>query len=368
MRVSWYPPTTIDQLQGRAAAQKDELNMLIGAMDLPFVWQAWDRDRLQQHMDALAQAGINTFMVESEANIYSEALISSAHRAGLQFFGGLNCFFNPGALQQRPELYPIDQTGARYPVRSWYNAGIIPTDEMYNAELRSTVSEWVRTYPMDGILLNFIRWPLFWEYELRPDTPHPVQTSFDPQTLRRFQSTTGITLPASCPDPGQQAAWILAHHTQEWTDFKCDVITSLVRQLVDEIRAVKGAAFPIGLCPIPALPDVLEPILGQRLSDLAPLVDFVLPMTYHAIVHQPLAWISSILESMREHAPRKLVPFVLSTTEEGWAALPDDDWEAMVDLVLSDQDTQGLTFFMGTGLLTSGRSSRLKTLLAGCAG
>ena len=159
--------------------------MLIGAMDLPHVWQDWDRTQLQQHMDTLAQAGINTFLVESDADVYDGPIIDSAHQAGLRFFGGLNCYYNPAAIQQRPDLYPIDQTGVHYPVRGWYDAGVIPTDDAYNAGLVKLASSLVSTYPMDGFLLNFIRWPLFWEYELRPDTPafEPTSRQRDPLIL-----------------------------------------------------------------------------------------------------------------------------------------------------------------------------------------
>lgn len=343
--------------------------MLIGAMDLPHVWQDWDRTRLQQHMETLAESGINTFLVESDADVYSPDLIDSAHQAGLRFFGGLNCFYNPSAIQQRPELYPIDHTGARYPVRGWYDSGVIPTDEVYNAGLVNMASKLVSTYPMDGFLLNFIRWPLFWEYGLRPDTPAPGQISFDKHTLQRFQSVTGISLPTDTP-LRQQIDWLLAHHAQQWIDFKCDVITSTVRQIVDTIRTIKGPDFPIGLANIPALPDVLEPVLGQRLADLSPLVDFFLPMTYHAILHQPYTWIASILDSMRDHAPDKLVPFVLSATQagDGSATLPDDEWQAMLHLVLSDPDTQGVAFFTASELLSSGRDRLLKQILAPYSG
>ena len=49
-----------------------------------------------------------------------------------------------------------------------------------------------RAYPIDALFLDFVRWPLHWEIELRPDRPRPLDSSFDATTLAKFEEATGI--------------------------------------------------------------------------------------------------------------------------------------------------------------------------------
>ena len=139
----------------------------IGAFVFPEVWR--DLAGFRELLAALRGYGVNALLTESET--YSEAVIAAAHDQGLRFYAGLSCFSDHAAdfrrLDSRPELWPILGTGERRPRMEWY-IGLIPTDRAQQQAVLSAVGTVARDYPIDGLFLDFVRWPLHWEIELRP--------------------------------------------------------------------------------------------------------------------------------------------------------------------------------------------------------
>jgi hypothetical protein len=122
----------------------------------------------------------NTLCTESET--YRDDLIALAHGLGLRWFGGIACFSDHAhghqVLNDRPEMWPIDESGARRPGMEWY-IGLTPSFEDYAGSRLDLAERLVRAHDLDGFLLDFIRWPVHWELERRPDAAQPLQSSFD---------------------------------------------------------------------------------------------------------------------------------------------------------------------------------------------
>jgi hypothetical protein len=344
------------------------MDHIIGAFIFPDVWQTWTESEANHNLETLAGFGINTIFTESET--YRNDLIEIAHRLGLLWFGGIACFsdhlHNHQLLRDRPELWPIVETGQRRPQMEWY-VGVTPGFEDYNTSRLELMDRLVRNHNLDGLFLDFIRWPVHWELELRPGTPKPLQSSFDSHTLSRFQVEANIELPSNLIDVSNRAHWILTHHLIEWTDFKCKIITDFVHHAVIWLRRARGQNFTIGLYALPFSSDILESLAGQRLQDLTPLVDWIAPMTYHAILYQPVSWVGEIIRNFNHLVPGQILPVLQVDSTEGAKAGADwgppisvHEWEEALRLALAWSGKKGLIAFTGIALLRD--KLRLQTM------
>ena len=117
----------------------------------------------------------------TESDSYDLSMLDATHKAGLRFFAGVACFSDHASnfrtLNQRPELWPVLENGERRPQMEWY-VGISPTDCTRRKEALAEIKSIARTYPVDGIFLDFARWPLHWEIELRPGREQAARFEF----------------------------------------------------------------------------------------------------------------------------------------------------------------------------------------------
>lgn len=307
---------------------------VIGAFVPSATWGAWDSEQARQELAALKAFGINTIVTESDT--YRDDVIDLVHQADMRFMGGIACFVNHGdILQQRPELWPVLQTGERRPQMEWYT-GITPTIADYNQARLDAVERIIRDHDLDGFCLDFVRWPLHWEQELRPDRPEPLDSSFDPHTVRQFLSDTGLELPADRDSTPAQADWILTNHRSQWVDFKCQVITDFVRQARE-----RCGALPLGAYIVPAPEAERARLVGQRLRDLAPLLDFAAPMVYHAIQHRPPSWVGEMTREVAQYAATLPVLQVRAADDidikSDWGPpISPDEWRQVLGQISAD--------------------------------
>jgi hypothetical protein len=331
---------------------------IFGAFLFAEDWQPWTADQAVRQINDFAARGVNAVFTESET--YRDDVIDAAHRAGLRWIGGIACFSDHvhqhQVLEQRPELWPIDASGARRAPLEWY-VGVTPTFKDYAASRLALAERLVTQHPLDGFVLDFIRWPIHWELELRPGAARAPESSFDAHTLDRFQAESGIRLPSNLADTASQSRWIRAHAASEWLTFKCTVITDVVRECAMRLRAVRRQRLSLGVFTLPLPPAELATVAGQRLVDLAPLVDWVAPMAYHAILHRPTAWVSEIVEATAHAAPGQVLPVVQISSAEGSAS--GADWgppvstaEAGEVLHLATEriDSRGVVAFPGSAV------------------
>ena len=334
----------------------------------PEVWR--DRSRFRRLLAALRDYGVNALLTESDS--YEEAAIDAAHVADFRVYAGVACFSDHATnfrkIVERPELWPVLETGERRPQMEWY-VGIAPTDQRQQREVLSTIHSVAATYPIDGLFLDFVRWPLHWEVELRPGGPRPLDSSFDPGTLSMFEEATGVQLPPDMISADARAEWILKKHAREWVDFKCSVISKFVAEAGAILKAARQEA-ELGLFIVPEVDGRTEGLTGQRLRDLAPLADLVAPMLYHNILLRPSSWIREALAAVVPVAGSKTLPVlqVDSNRDPGLAAdwgppMSSEDWRATLAEVAGRKDLAGLAVFPGDSLVQNARGRLLRDVV-----
>ena len=342
---------------------------IVGAFVFPDFWR--DPAQAKPTLASLREFGVTAIMTESDR--YDPAAIDQTHQAGLRFYAGLACFSDHASnfrlLNERPELWPILENGSRRPQLEWY-VGIIPSDRKHQEDVLVKIGSIACTYPIDGLFLDFVRWPLHWEIELRPGRPRPLDSSFDETTLAKFEEATGRPLGADLETTSAKAEWIRQYRLREWIDFKCGVVTDFVREARSVLNDARSDA-GLGIYVVPDVNGLAEPLTGQRIRDLAPLVDWVAPMLYHNILLQPPSWIGSALADVVDKAGPKALPVVQadSNREPALAAdwgppMEDADWRAALSEIASRRrDLAGLVVFPGNALSGS-RGEALRDMLS----
>jgi hypothetical protein len=317
----------------------------------------------------LRQYGVNAILTESET--YETTAIEAAHELGLRFYAGVACFSDHATnfrkLAERPQLWPIVETGERRPQMEWY-VGISPTNHDHQVEVLAAIRQIVSSYAVDGLFLDFVRWPLHWEIELRPGRARPLDSSFDETTLAWFAAISGITLPP-LRSASERAAWIHERHPREWRDFKCKVITDFVSKAAAAVKRARPGA-ELGIYMVPNIGDLSEPLTGQRMSELAPVVDWVAPMLYHNILLRPPTWIGRSLDEIVRIAGRKSLPVVQADSNRDAAAGGDwgppmsiGDWKVALSEAAGRPDVAGLIVFPGTSLIGNSRGEVLRAIM-----
>lgn len=298
------------------------------------------RDRLLD--DAVTQ-GIGDVIIEIDD--VAPELSTAVTARGLRLLIGVTCFHEHGEVAFGPDraLRPIDETGHPRRRLEWY-VGLLPTDAVVVAELVARCARLAATPGVSGLVLDFIRWPLHWELELRADGPRQPASSFDRITLGDFSARTGCVVSA---DPSEAAAQIFTQHRNVWDRYRADTITRLVRLLADiaHARGIMLGAF--------VLPHG-RAYVGQDIAAWEGVVDALYPMTYHAILHRPALWVGDVIGEIEEETSIPAVPIIQLTAavehSSGW------DWGDEVDgaqlrEAISAGGTRGpVGFFPGTAL------------------
>lgn len=255
-------------------------------------------------LDRAAAAGINTLITKAAA--VTPDLNRACHRAGLTVLGSVACFSDHADPHPRDDLRPVDEHGG-WAAMEWYT-GVVPTDPDYRQSLAERCAV-LAVGPLDGLILDFLRWPLHWELELRPGAA-PRRASFDPVTLAAFTRDTGHPVP---DDPREAARLLLGPLYELWHTWREQVITEVTTDVAAAVRAARPG-LPLGMFLVPG--DAWQRrLVGQDVTALGRHVDVFLAMTYHGILRQPPSWLGRTTADLAARTTRPVVPMVQTTAD-----------------------------------------------------
>lgn len=241
---------------------------------------------------------------------YDDRRFRDALRAhDIRIFEATAVFFQPAALRARPDLRPIDATGAPFEQFGWY-IGLCPSSLDYLAQRAAVCEEVVSSFQPDGVFLSFIRFPGFWEMWM-PETQRATirEYCFCARCTTRFEAETGHHLPAG--DVPVRAA-VLQHELRDaWTNWKCGLIAGTVAALRAAAERVRPGIEMMVNCVALGRSDyenaVME-VLGQSLEAMSEASDHLELMLYHQILRrEPDAWIRSMVAEARVRIPRTIL-------------------------------------------------------------
>ncbi len=221
-------------------------------------------------------------------------------------------FFNPEELQADSNLYAMTEDGSK--AKDDWVEFICPSRVDYRQRIVRNIGEMVRDLDPDGISIDFIRHFVFWE-TVFPDIRYEdlPKTCFDSSCLNHFQNHTGIKIPESVCSTEDIAKWIQKNHLEEWVNWKCELISNMVKEIVNEVRKVKpNIKTNVHIVPWREADynDAIRKIAGQDVSKLALYTDYLSPMTYSHMVKRDPTWVHSVVNDIYRQSGSKILPSI----------------------------------------------------------
>lgn len=256
------------------------------------------------------ELGINT--VFAAPSLLSTEFKSLARKHQIETFIIVPIFYDPEALQANPDLYAITKAGEPA-VEEWVEF-VCPSREVYREQKIEAVEKLIQELDPDGLSLDFIRHFVFWE-KVYPDRPPEAipNTCFDPHCLQKFQADLDLSIPDSLQQIPEIAAWITSNHLAEWTEWKCELITNMIRDIVDAAREIKPG-IEVNFHAVPWRQDdfgnAIKIVTGQDFSKIDAHVDMLSPMTYAHMVKQEPEWVSLVVQDIARLVKCRVIPSI----------------------------------------------------------
>jgi len=291
----------------------------------------------EQVAQALEQWGVTAIF----GGYRDSSLVAALHARGIRVFAEVALFVGKRYWKLYPQSRPILSTGEPMAPEGWYYGvnPAIPEIRQHNLE---KIRQLVEQYPIDGVWLDFIRWPCRW------DKPNPklLQTSFDPFTLESFQKDTGIRIPPELGTIPSRAQWVLQYHREDWTRWKCQQITDFVRQARDILNRAPGRIV-LGLFGVPwrsiDFDGAIRHIIGQDYRALSTYVDVFSPMVYHKLCGKDVPWIAEVTKWVWEETGKPVWPIVQAVDEP--EPLSPQEFGQVLGTALRASGSQGVIIF-----------------------
>lgn len=262
-------------------------------------------------VDKWKEMGINTAFISTElAADTSFRKILKDNNIGVYII--FPVFFNPALLSSDSSLYAITDKG--YIAKDDWVEFVCPSRTTYRTMKTDEAAGLIRKLTPDGLSIDFIRQFVFWEM-IYPDrkTGSIDIACFCDSCVGGFCRLNGVTLPDTCVTVTQKADYILNYYSHDWNNYRCDLITSMVKGIADKVRSVKPG-IKINLHVVPWRDEDFSGaninVAAQDLQKIAPYVDYISPMCYSQMLKRDPDWIASVVNEMDRKAPGTILPSI----------------------------------------------------------
>ncbi len=246
-------------------------------------------------------------------------------KEGMKVYVSLNVFGGAQAWSKYPDSRPVLANGL--PLDEDGHGGVCPTHPPWRSERLKEIERIVKTFGgsdgIDGIWLDFIRYPGFWE---KPDPSIP-DTCYCPRCLARFQADSKIRIPDGLSTM-EAAAWIKKNTRYAWMAWKKEQVNSFVREAKGIIETenrrnrgpeAAGSKIILGAFVVPWTKgerrNEISYRLGQDAFQLSQVVDVLSPMLYHRMCGLQPSWVGKMTEYYLERARTEVWPIVQSNID-----------------------------------------------------
>lgn len=221
-------------------------------------------------------------------------------------------FYNPEALKLDSSLYAITNDG-KIAKDGWVNF-VCPSRKDYRKDQVKKITDMVNELDPEGISIDFIRQFIYWE-TVFPDRDSKTinMACFCDNCLDDFFEASEIKLPKKFTGISQKADYILQNHSDQWNDYRTDLIASMIEEIVAEVKRVKPSLKTI----VHAVPwrdidfdGANITVAAQDIRKIAPVVDNISPMCYSQMLKRDPKWISSVVNDIDEKAKGQVLPSI----------------------------------------------------------
>jgi hypothetical protein len=287
------------------------------------------------------------------------AFVDAAHGAGLRIFAEFGCFMGNEWWERVPACRPLTAEGRPLEPEGWYY-GVNPAVPAVREGRLGALKEFLLDYAVDGVWLDFIRWPCHWEV---PE-PYFPRTSFDSVTLAQFRQDTGIAI--RIDDAASASRLLLGRYEAEWTAWRCDQITGWVAEAQAVVQSVRPGIV-LGLFGVPwRLADrdgAILNVIGQDYRALGSYVDVFSPMAYHRMCGERPEWIAEVTQEVHALSGKPVWPILQSVDEP--APLPAEEYGRALEVALGSEASSGVVVFTMQGAVEGAKLQVTRERLGG---
>jgi hypothetical protein len=261
--------------------------------------------------DKWKEMGINTAFVSKElaANpLFRQILKQNNIKVYIIF----PVFYDPAQLKNDSSLYAVTDRG-KIAKDDWVEF-VCPSRITYRKLKIDEAADLVKKLEPDGLSIDFIREFVFWEMIYPDRTAESIDMAcFCDSCVDRFCNLKNIILPDTCKTVEQKAALILNLYSDDWDNYRCDLVASMVKEISDKARNIKPD-IKINVHVVPwrdgDFGGANIRVASQDLQKIAPFTDYISPMCYSQMVRRDAEWIESVVASMDMHAHGKILPSI----------------------------------------------------------
>lgn len=306
---------------------------IIGVFGSPDV--IWNRG------ESLRDYNINAVFIGHSS--LEKGMIDRIHDEGSKVFSEIGIFVGKDVVEKYPELAPIGIDGNPLSPIKWY-MGINPAIDWYREKKLSETESILNNYNIDGLWLDFIRYPCHWEVP----NPKLEQSSFDKVSIQKFEEYIGTKVEGETIQ--DKARWILDSRLDDWTRWKCLQITLFCKSVKDIISKIKPDIY-LGMFSVPwredYLDDAIHKIIAQDFESLSLYIDIFSPMVYHLMCGFDTSWITDYSLYLKNKVKKMVVPIVQAVDEPKRV----DNLREIIKNVLSTE-LDGIIFFTTQAVFT----------------
>ena len=213
---------------------------------------------------------------------------------GIKVFAEISLFVGEELWQKYPDARPVSRDGEPFKPTDWYH-GVCPNHPGVREEKLAAVDHIIKAFDIDGIWLDFIRYPCHWE-EVRA---LPIdEFCFCQHCQQKFAAEIGGAMEG-----------------ERWIQWKCDQNTDFVREVHEHI-ATSGRTIELGLFAIPwrqtDYNGAVRSIIGQDFAALSRYIDVFGVMAYHKFTDHPVGWIHEVVDEISQLTQSTVMPLVQS--------------------------------------------------------
>ena len=255
-------------------------------------------------------------------------------------------FYNPEALQSDSSLYAITDKGK--PAKDDWVEFVCPSRTAYRNMKIKEAEELVRRLDPDGLSIDFMRQFVFWEMIYPDRTAASIDMAcFCDSCTSGFCRLEDVILPDTCITTEQKANYLLSYYSNEWNNYRCDLIASMVKGIADKVRGIQPD-IKINVHIVPWRDSDFDGanirVAAQDLHKIAPYTDYISPMCYSQMLKRDADWIASVVAEMDMKAPGKVLPGIQVYSYYINDPFTTEDFGKCVDRALNGS-SRGVVFF-----------------------
>lgn len=260
---------------------------------------------------AFDELGMNAIFVRSYS--LDEELYRTALEQGCQVFVEFPVLLGRQYLEDNPQAWPIEATGAPSPPADWF-MGVCPTSPDFKADRREHLKSILNRFKVDGVFLDYLHWHAQFE------TPDPIlpETCFCERCTALFAAQYNRDIPGE--NIADIANHILSFHEKEWRDWRSSILTDWIVELKQILKSHQPQS-RLGLFYCAWYPEeydaALYRILGIAVKDFVREADVLAPMLFHRMKGRPVQWVGeyvnwldSVSQSVRPDGKPEIWPIV----------------------------------------------------------